>query len=136
MCHLRRGDGPRRCAARARRSARRRPRRARPEARASGRIRSRCRRGTSAQAYCYLGGMEAPPPEDPTGRTGQIGRIGNYDVEAELGRGGMGVVYRCRHPQIGRRVAIKVLNPEVAANPEMVARFYKEAQTAAELVDE
>jgi serine/threonine-protein kinase len=66
-----------------------------------------------------------------TGRT-----IGNYVVKAELGRGGMGVVYLGEHPVIGRRIALKVLHFELAANPEMVQRLYQEAKAAGEIDSE
>ncbi len=58
--------------------------------------------------------------------------IGRYLVSAELGRGGMGVVYRARDPQLGREVAIKVLLAS-AAGPQEIARFEREARAAARL---
>lgn len=54
--------------------------------------------------------------------------LGDYRIEEEVGRGGMGVVYRAVHPLIGRKVAVKVLRPEFADDPEQVSRFLKEAQ--------
>ena len=56
-----------------------------------------------------------------------------YSLEGEIGRGGMGVVYRARDERLQRRVAIKVLPPELAFSSEIRARFTREAQTAARL---
>ncbi|MGB7211310.1 MAG: protein kinase [Gemmatimonadales bacterium] len=56
-----------------------------------------------------------------------------YTVEGEIGRGGMGVVYRARDERLQRRVAIKVLPPELAYQADIRARFMREAQTAARL---
>ncbi|MCO5170263.1 MAG: serine/threonine protein kinase [Planctomycetes bacterium] len=58
-------------------------------------------------------------------------RFGPYDVERELGRGGMGVVYVARHRALGRRVALKVLPALVTES--RVQRFLTEAQAAARL---
>jgi tetratricopeptide (TPR) repeat protein len=55
-----------------------------------------------------------------------------YVLEQELGRGGMGVVYRARDTRLGRVVAIKVLNPR-QHNPEAIRRFEREARAAAAL---
>jgi eukaryotic-like serine/threonine-protein kinase len=55
-------------------------------------------------------------------------RIGNYVVSEKLGEGGMGEVYLARHPQIGKRVALKILHPELAARQEVVTRFFHEAK--------
>jgi len=54
-----------------------------------------------------------------------------YSIEAEIGRGGMGVVYRARDEKLKRLVAIKVLPPELAYRPDIRARFMREAETAA-----
>ncbi len=56
-----------------------------------------------------------------------------YAVEAELGRGGMGVVLRARDTRLGRQVALKQLFPELMANPDWAARFHREAQVLAQL---
>jgi serine/threonine-protein kinase len=60
--------------------------------------------------------------------------VGNrYQIESEIGRGGMGVVYRATDTRLRRRVAIKVLPPELAFRDDIRSRFLREAQTAAQL---
>jgi serine/threonine-protein kinase len=56
---------------------------------------------------------------------------GKYQIIRELGKGGMGSVFEGRHVEIGRRVALKFLNPEVSGNPDIISRFLREAQAAA-----
>ncbi len=56
-----------------------------------------------------------------------------YTVEGEIGRGGMGVVYRARDESLKRPVAIKVLPPELAFRTDIRQRFLREAETAARL---
>src|SRR5512135_3024188 len=58
---------------------------------------------------------------------------GAYTIEAEIGRGGMGVVYRARDEKLKRVVAVKVLPPELAYRRDIRARFVREAETAARL---
>src|SRR5262245_62396323 len=55
---------------------------------------------------------------------------GQYQIEALLGKGGMGAVYRARHILLGDRVAIKVLPPEMRSNSEWLRRFQREGQAA------
>ncbi len=57
----------------------------------------------------------------------------HYELDAEIGRGGMGVVYRARDRRLKRTVAIKVLPPELAFRREIKTRFLREAETAAQL---
>src|SRR5262249_54557658 len=54
---------------------------------------------------------------------------GKYEIEALCGRGGMGAVYRATHAGTGRRVAVKVIAPELAGNSEFIERFRREAKT-------
>ena len=54
-------------------------------------------------------------------------RLGVYEIAALIGEGGMGQVYRARDTALDRDVAIKVLLPAVANDPERLARFSREA---------
>jgi len=56
-----------------------------------------------------------------------------YEIESEIGRGGMSVVYRARDRRLNRPVAIKVLPPELAHDAAIRTRFTREAQMAAQL---
>ena len=56
-----------------------------------------------------------------------------YELEHEVGRGGMGIVYRARDRRLKRLVAIKLLPPELAFRAEIRTRFLREAETAAQL---
>jgi eukaryotic-like serine/threonine-protein kinase len=60
-------------------------------------------------------------------------RLGPYEILAPLGAGGMGEVYRARDAKLNRDLAIKVLPEAVAADPERLARFQREAQLLAAL---
>ena len=71
--------------------------------------------------------------QTPLAQRLQTALAGTYTIEGEIGRGGMGVVYRARDERLHRRVAIKVLPPELAFQEEIRARFTREAQTAARL---
>ncbi|MGH9450163.1 MAG: protein kinase domain-containing protein, partial [Terriglobia bacterium] len=62
-----------------------------------------------------------------------IQKFGKYEITGELGQGGMGVVYKARDPVIGRMVALKTLTAEVLNDPELLKRFYREAQSAGSL---
>ena len=60
-------------------------------------------------------------------------RLGSYDIVSTLGAGGMGEVYRAHDAKLNRDVAIKVLLPAVANDPDRLARFSREAQVLASL---
>jgi eukaryotic-like serine/threonine-protein kinase len=60
-------------------------------------------------------------------------RLGPYEIEAPLGAGGMGEVYRARDTRLDRRVAIKVLPAEFSTNETIRARFEREAKTISSL---
>ncbi len=60
-------------------------------------------------------------------------RLGPYEVVAPLGAGGMGEVYRAKDTRLGRDVAVKVLPQHLSSNPEIRARFEREAKTVSSL---
>src|SRR5712691_8185398 len=60
-------------------------------------------------------------------------QLGHYGIEALLGRGGMGEVYRARDTKLGREVAIKVLPAAFSADADRLHRFQQEAQAAGAL---
>jgi serine/threonine protein kinase len=62
---------------------------------------------------------------------GMVGqRVNNFQIVRLLGEGGMGAVYEAAHPTLQRRVAVKVLRPELAADGALVQRFFNEARVA------
>ena len=73
------------------------------------------------------------PADDPELRA-QVERAlaPAYEIDREIGRGGMGVVYRARDRRLKRQVAIKVLPPELAFRGDIRTRFLREAETAAQ----
>ena len=60
-------------------------------------------------------------------------RLGPYEILGPLGAGGMGEVYRARDSRLDRDVAIKIVPPSVAGNPEAVVRFERESRAVAAL---
>ena len=80
--------------------------------------------------------FEAAPAEPgpalaPAQMPDEIGRLGGYRILAELGRGGMGVVYKAEDPKLKRLVALKAMLPRLAADPGSHRRFLREAQAMA-----
>jgi serine/threonine protein kinase/WD40 repeat protein len=67
------------------------------------------------------------PPQTPD----ELGRLGDYRIFKVLGAGGMGIVFEAEDPQLHRRVALKVMKPELAARPAERQRFLREAQAMA-----
>ncbi len=59
--------------------------------------------------------------------------VGEFVVEAEIGRGAYGTVYRVHHPLIGKRAAVKVLAADLGASRNAIARFIQEARAANEI---
>lgn len=74
---------------------------------------------------------------DPTGAdlSARLGRAlaPAYEIESELGRGGMAIVYRGRDARLKRGVAVKLLPPDLAFRADIRSRFLREAETAARL---
>ena len=67
----------------------------------------------------------------PSDQPGCLGTLGPYQIVDVIGRGGMGIVLRALDTKLNRIVAVKVLAPELAANPNARHRFLREAQAAA-----
>src|SRR5580765_6692243 len=59
--------------------------------------------------------------------------LGRFEIIDKLGEGGMGVLYRARDPHLGRTVAIKLLRPDAAADPQRTRRLLQEARTLSTL---
>jgi len=77
-----------------------------------------------------------PPQPRPSPSTSGLlvgTQFGKYHLEAELGRGGMGIVYQARQLDLHRKVALKMILHGPLASPEEVARFLKEARAVANL---
>jgi tetratricopeptide (TPR) repeat protein len=70
---------------------------------------------------------EVQPPDQATGR------LGDFRIVREVGRGGMGVVYEAEQVSLGRRVALKVLPFAATLDPRQLQRFHNEARAAAAL---
>ncbi len=81
--------------------------------------------------------LEAPAVvlgDDPRATRNLEGqRIGPYEIASRIGAGGMGEVYQARDTTLNRQVAIKVLLPGVASDPDRLARFRREARVLASL---
>ena len=60
-------------------------------------------------------------------------RLGNYEIESLLGRGGMGVVYKARQLNLDRPLVSKILLPTLRSDPSFAKRFQKEARAVANL---
>ena len=68
---------------------------------------------------------------DPSNKTPK--QIAHYRIVAEIGRGGMGVVYEAEHAELGRRVALKVLPAHISTNEHAVKRFVREGKAIAQM---
>ena len=69
----------------------------------------------------------------PTKSRSMVGTtvLDTYVIEAELGSGAMGAVYRARHVRLPRQVAVKIMHDHLVPEPALLARFYREAKAAA-----
>lgn len=74
-----------------------------------------------------------PVPSDPQGAEPELPKIPGYEVEAVLGRGGIGIIYRVRHVKLNRVVALKMLLSGEYAGAVELARFTRESQAIAAL---
>jgi tRNA A-37 threonylcarbamoyl transferase component Bud32 len=78
--------------------------------------------------------VQTPLQSQPVAQEAAAGPgFGHYQLFEELGRGGMGVVYKARDTRLDRFVALKMIRAGVLARPEEVERFYREARAAAKL---
>lgn len=80
--------------------------------------------------------MDVSTSEAPDAEMAPPSQVGRYAVERELGRGGMGLVYAGHDPELGRKVAIKLLRPEISKTLDASqgkARLLREAQAIAQL---
>jgi WD40 repeat protein len=84
------------------------------------------------RARTVVGDQPAPPPS-PTAVPPELARHPRYRVEALLGAGGMGVVYRAEHRLMERQVALKVIHADLVKDPVAVRRFRSEVKAAARL---
>jgi serine/threonine protein kinase len=81
-------------------------------------------------------GDGAPGERAPVGGSGAaapLQQMGDYQILRQVGRGGMGIVYEARQVSLGRHVAIKVLPSHALLDPRHLARFQREARSAAKL---
>ncbi len=81
------------------------------------------------QSFPEYGAVSTSDDEAPSERDRRLGTVlaGRYRIEQLVGSGGMGAVYRAEHVHMRKAVAVKVLHREMAAFPEVVARFEREA---------
>ncbi|MEZ5964296.1 MAG: protein kinase [Planctomycetota bacterium] len=86
-----------------------------------------------ADLHPDLADLLAPMCDEGAGEADDERRLGDYRLLREVGRGGMGVVFEAKQVRLDRRVALKVLAPEVSGNPTSIARFRREARTLAKL---
>lgn len=70
---------------------------------------------------------------DAKNKSQRYQRIGKYQIVKHINNGGMGAVYKAVDTELGREVALKILHPDLAAKPNMLERFRREARAAAKL---
>lgn len=87
-----------------------------------------CSKCLVALGFGPLAALEEASPRNDSERS-----FREYQIVEEIGRGGMGVVYKARQTSLGRMVALKLIRPEAAAAPVVLERFRIEARAAAQL---
>ncbi|HEY8670894.1 MAG TPA: protein kinase, partial [Terriglobales bacterium] len=87
-------------------------------------------------------GPSSPPPSRPTSSAWQLPALpsgmmlgGRYEILQTIGEGGMGAVYKAEDRELGRTVALKVIRPELASNPDILQRFKQEILLASKITD-
>ncbi len=102
---------------------------------AAGTVSALTRQGSVADCETIAGFDQAVDPAQSaqTIRQGTPATIAGYRILERLGEGGMGVVYRAVHETLDRPAALKVMRTELASNQRFVARFLREARTAARI---
>jgi serine/threonine protein kinase len=106
-------------------------------AKTAGATKSQEPSGDSIALSASSSGGEKPPLAGATRSPRELGpgsRLGNYQIMATLGEGGMGVVLKAQHVRMERIVALKVLRSQAVQSPVVVSRFQKEVRAAAKLV--
>ena len=98
---------------------------------ADARFCGRCGRATQSTEPSSMAGAPAGPGGAPDLAGREI--VGRYRLLSKLGEGGMGAVYRGEQISLKRKVAIKLLRPELSADPGLVRRFNSEAELVAKL---
>ncbi|HEX4354233.1 MAG TPA: protein kinase, partial [Polyangiales bacterium] len=84
-------------------------------------------------AYCPNDGAKTIVSDEPLAPLDPwVGQIveGRYAIEARIGEGGMGVVYRARHAVLKKTIALKVMRSDQAHDPDVVQRFVREARAS------
>jgi len=81
----------------------------------------------------FVRGASSNACEKPVARAEVPPLLGDYEILEELGRGGMGVVYKARHRRLNKLVALKVLRPDWAANRQALERFTREIEAVGRL---
>ncbi len=77
--------------------------------------------------------LEAPRPANPSSGASPGLTVRGYELREQIGAGEFGVTYRAYQPAVGREVAIKVIRPDLANDPEFIRRFEAEARLVARL---